>query len=172
MQQFEFTPTLMVDLAFTRPVNVTGVGWVKSLEGVLWDLLPTMAFLGGETLITPTFYLGTMVGAELMKNAAELLNQLLIDIDGNIRVDLLTAAFNTPFGNINLGLGNLINESFDLFTTPALFQNSFAMAGFDPFIGTAFGIFIETPEPGILLMLGSGLMLVFGLPRRRVRAVS
>jgi hypothetical protein len=172
VQQFEFTPTLMVDLAFSRPVNVTGVGWVQSLEGVLWDLLPTMAFLGGETLITPTFYLGTMVGAELMKNAADLLNQLLIDIDGNIRVDLLTAVFDTAFGKINLGLGNLINESFDLFTTPALFHNSFAMAGFDPFIGTAFSIFIETPEPGILLMLGSGLMLVFGLPRRRVRAVS
>jgi hypothetical protein len=136
-----------------------------SVSGLAWDLLPTMAFNGGTTIVTPTFYLGAMIGGDFTENAAELFNQLFLDIDGNIRIDLLTATFGTPFGDQSIGLGNLINESFDLFTTPALFSSRFAMAGFDPILGAAFNVTV--PEPGTLLLFGGGLLLLRVAARKR-----
>lgn len=166
VQRFEFTPTLFVDLMFSQPVNVTGYGMVTSLFGIEWDFLPTMAFSGGITTITPTFYLGTLIDGMFMENAGELFNQLFLDIDGNIKVDLLTATFGTPFGDKSIGVGNLINESFNLFTTPALFSSRFAMTGFDPVLGASYTI--RVPEPGTLFLFGSGLvLLMIGTRRRR-----
>lgn len=167
VQSFEFTPTLFVDLEFSNLVNVTGYGLVNSLHGIAWDLLPTMAFQGGTTVVTPTFYLGTTIGGQFFENAGALFNQLFLDIDGNIRVDLLQATFGTPFGNLNLGVGNLIDESFDLFTTPALFGSRFAMTGFDPIAGAAFNVVV--PAPGTLFLLCSGIILIAAARRRRQR---
>ncbi len=165
VQSFEFTPTLMVDLEFTQPVDVTGFGRVTSVSGLTWDDLPTMAFSGGITSVMPTFYLGAMIGDEFTMNAGELVNQLFLDIDGNITVDLLTATFGTPFGDESIGIGNLINESFDLFSTPPLFSSTFAMAGFDPIVGTSFDV--QVPEPGILFLFGIGFVLIGLVSRRR-----
>jgi hypothetical protein len=165
VQSFEFTPTLFVDLEFSNPVNVTGFGMVSSLTGLVWDLLPTMAFQQGSTLITPTFYLGANIGGEFFANAGELFNQLFLDIDGNIKVDLLQAAFNTPFGDLSFGIGNIINESFNLFTTPALFSSRFAMAGFDPILGSAF--IVTVPAPGTLFLLCCGLIMIMTARWRR-----
>lgn len=168
VQSFEFTPTLFVDLVFSNPVNVTGHGLVTSLAGLVWDDLPTMAFQGGQTLITPTFYLGAQIGGEFFRNAGELFNQLFLDIDGNIRVDLLTATFgHSLFGDLTVGIGNLIDQSFDLFTTPAIFGRRFAMAGFEPIVGESF--LVTVPAPGTLLLLFSGLALVGGARWRRSR---
>ncbi len=167
VQSFEFTPTLFVDLEFSQPVNVTGYGMVSSLNGLAWDLLPTIAFDGGSTIVTPTFYLGTLINGDFFDNAGELYNQLFLDIDGNIKVDLLTATFGTPFGDETIGIGNLINQSFDLFTTPAMFSRRFAMEGFAPIIGESFSVVV--PEPGMLLLFGSGLLLLsVGARRRRM----
>lgn len=164
VQSFEFTPTLMVDFEFSNPVNVTGFGEVTSVSGLNWDLLPTMAFGGGITSITPTYYLGTTIGGPLMKNAGELFNQLFLDIDGNVKVDLLTATLGTPFGDETIGIGNILDESFDLFSTPALFSRRFAMAGFDPIVGASFNV--QVSEPGTLVLFGLGLILL-GVARRR-----
>jgi len=166
VQSFEFTPTLMVDLEFSQPVDVTGYGQVTSLSELNWDDLPTMAFGNGTTGILPTFYLGYMVDNMFTENVGELFSQLFLDIDGNIRVDLLTATFSSVFGDETIGLGNLINESFDLFTTPALYSNRFAMAGFAPITGAAFDVRVPVPEPGFILLYGTGFFL-FGLIRHR-----
>ncbi len=164
VQSFEFTPTLLVDLEFSNAVDVTGFGLVTSIMGVEWDAMPTMAFFNAETIITPTFYLGAMIGNEFTKNAGELFNQLFLDIDGNIKVDLLTATFGTPFGSETIGIGNLINESFNLFSTPAFFSSRFAMAGFEEVVGAAF--VVRVPEPGTLFLFGTGFIFM-GLFRRR-----
>lgn len=169
VQSFEFTPTLMVDLEFSKPVDVTGYGEVTSLSGVVWDDLPTMAFLGGVTTITPTFYLGTTIDGLFTENAGELFSQLFLDIDGNIKVDLLTATFSSIFGDETIGIGNLIDQSFDLFSTPALFSQRFAMAGFAPVAGASFDV--RVPEPGILVLFGAGFFLLV-LTRRRSAAIA
>jgi hypothetical protein len=167
VQSFEFTPTLFVDLMFSNPVNVTGFGMVTSLAGLVWDDLPTMAFDGGITTVTPTFYLGAQIGSEFFANAGELFNQLFLDIDGNVRVDLLQAAFGTPFGDLSIGIGNLFDHTFDIFTTPAIFASRFAMAGFEPIIGASFTVMV--PTPGTLLLLGSALMLIGARRWRQAR---
>ncbi|HEX2138441.1 MAG TPA: hypothetical protein VHG33_01895, partial [Woeseiaceae bacterium] len=167
VQSFEFTPTLFVDLEFSNPVNVTGFGMVTSLAGLVWDSLPTMAFESGLTTITPTFYLGAQIGSGFFANAGELFNQLFLDIDGNVRVDLLQAAFGTPFGDLDLGIGNLFDHTFDIFTTPAIFGRRFAMAGFDPIVGASFTV--RVPTPGTLLLLGGALMLIGGRRWQRAR---
>ncbi len=163
VQSFEFTPSLYVDLEFSQPTQVTGYGTVTSLAGLLWDSLPTMAFGDGTTSIIPTFYLGTTINDIFTKNEGTLLDELLLDIDGNFKVDLLTATISSIFGKLNFGFGNLIDQSFDLFQTPAFFSEKFAMAGFSPYVGVAFNI--SVPEPGIVLLFGTGFMLI-GFVRR------
>lgn len=166
VQSFEFTPTLMVDLEYSQAVDVTGYGRVTSVSGLEWDALPTMAFDVGVTDIIPTFYLGVMIDNQFTRNAGALFNQLFLDIDGNIRVDLLTATFSSIFGDETIGLGNLINQSFNLFTTPALFSDRFAMAGFNQITGDMFSV--RVPEPGMLVLFFTGFLLL-GLNRRRTR---
>jgi hypothetical protein len=168
-QTFDLTPTLYADLQFSQPVNVTGYGSVTSLQGLDWNNLPTMAFSGGATTVTPTFYLGANIGGLFTKNAASLLNQLMLDIGGNIKIDMLDATFSTPFGDMSLGLGNLLNESFNLFTTPPIFDKEFAMAGFNSVVGNSFEIDASVPEPGTLVLLGGGL-LALAVRRRRKKA--
>lgn len=165
VQSFEFTPSLYVDLEFSQPTQVNGYGTVTSLAGLLWDNLPTMAFGNGTTSITPTFYLGSTIDDTFTKNTGELFDELFLDIDGNIKVDLLTATFNSIFGDLTIGVGNLIDQSFDLFQTPTFFSDQFAMAGFSPYVGSAFDI--SVPEPRTVLLFGTGFFLSVLIRRRR-----
>lgn len=169
-QTFDLTPTLYVDLQFSQPVNVTGLGTVTSASHLNWNNLPTMSFMNGDTTITPTFYLGTDIGGTFMKNAGDLLNQLMLDVGGNITVNLLNATFNTPFGSQTLGLPTLLDQSFNLFTTPPIFSKEFAMAGFSPVLGSSFDIQTKVPEPGTLALLGGGLLILVAGTRRRKKA--
>jgi hypothetical protein len=154
-QTFDLTPSLFVDLQFSQPVNVQGYGMVTSLSGVDWNNLPSMAFSGGITDISPTFYLS----AGMTGDAASLLNRMFLDVNGNIKVDLLQAGFSTPFGNLSLGIGNLLDKSFDLFTTPDFFQKTFPMLGFNRVLGSSFSVDVRVPEPGVLTLLILGLMM-------------
>ena len=162
-QTFDLTPTLLVNLQFSQPVDVGGYGMVSSIDGLDWNNLPSMAFRTGTTTITPTFDLGATIGGNFTQDAAALLDQLMLQLQGNLSVDILSATFNTPFGNESLGLGNVFDNSFDLLTSPPIFSNEFAMAGFSPELGQSFSI-DAVPEPSTLSLLVAGL-LAFGLIR-------
>jgi hypothetical protein len=165
-QTFDLTPTLLADLQFSQPVDVSGYGMVTSVNGVDWNNLPSMVFGSGITTITPTFYLGATVGGNFTQDAAALLDQLMLQLQGNLSVNVLNATFNTPFGSLPLGLGTVFDNSFNLLTSPPIFSNEFAMAGFSPEIGQSFNVdaLTSVPEPGALSLAGAGL-LTLGLMR-------
>ena len=170
-QTFDLTPTLYVDLAFSQPVDVTGYGMVSQVNGLDWNNLPSMVFGDGDTTITPTFFLGTDLNGTFTQNTVGLLNQLLLDIGGNINVGLLDATFTTPFGHETLGIGTLLDQSFSLFTTPPVFNEQFALDGFGPISGQSFIISAASvPEPDTLALLAGGFIALVALQRRRTIA--
>lgn len=173
-QNFDLTPTLYADLAFSQPVDVNGYGSVTHVDGLDWNHLPEMAFGAGDTTITPTFFLGTDLGGTFTKNAADLLNQLLLDIGGKIDIGLLDATFTTPFGDKTLGIGTLLDQPFNLFTTPPIFSKEFALDGFSPISGQSFTISTATipgqnrvPEPGTLALLITAFLALVARQGRR-----
>lgn len=181
-QNFDLTPTLYTDLTFSQPVDVTGYGSVTNLDGLDWNNLPSMTFADGDTTITPTFYLGTNLGGTLSKNAVDLLNQLLLDIGGNFNIGLLDATVTTPIPNtdLHLGIGTLLDQSFNLFTTPPVFSQEFALDGFSPISGQSFTIRSASatgsgsgavPDPSTPALLIAGLLALAVSQRRRTIAL-
>lgn len=152
-QEFELTPTLMVDLFFDNPVVVAGIGTVTELKNQVWDNLAEMSFFNGKTTISPEFWL-----------SAPLTNTTLLDVDINMLIDLLSAdiTYDIPFpfenitGTFELGIGNIFDGRADLFSSPPLFNQSFELTGFNRILGQSF--FVSVPEPATLLLLATGLL--------------
>jgi hypothetical protein len=160
IQDFELTPSLMVDFAFSQPVNIAGVGLRTSYTSA-WDSLPSFAFLPGETIVTPEFWLDA-----LFKNMTSL------GVDGVFQLTALRANFSIQAFGLSLDIGELgplfqITPRADLFQTPALFSSQFDLGGFNRIAGAPFAVLI--PEPNALALLAIGL-LVLAVRRRRVRA--
>ncbi|MFK7913133.1 MAG: PEP-CTERM sorting domain-containing protein [Pseudomonadales bacterium] len=168
-QSFEFEPTLYVDLAFSQPVDALGFGLVSSLDGLLFDELPDFAFGEGNTWITPTVFLGYESGGEVIRGV-ELLNELFLDLDGELTVDALTATVSLlNLFDFDFGLGTIFDDSIDLFTTPALFSSMFAMNGFEDVALSAFRVStagVAVPEPGTLGILAVGMLALLRIRRR------
>ncbi|WP_405224903.1 PEP-CTERM sorting domain-containing protein [Lentisalinibacter sediminis] len=172
-QEFTLTPTLMVDLAFSRPVDYLGQ-MVDFVGGLEWNALPDFMFALGETLVTPTFYLGY----EGQRNVAGFLNELLLDINGLLEIDLLT--FGISIGkdlgilgdytfNRSWGLGSLVEE-FDIGRL-SLFDLDFGLGGFSEYQASSFlvnvGEATAVSEPGSLGLLLLGLLLLAVAANRR-----
>jgi len=172
-QEFTLTPTLMVDLAFSRPVDYLGqlVDFVGGLE---WNALPDFVFGLGETLVTPTFYLGY----EGQRNVAGFMNELLLDLNGLLEIDLLS--FGISIGK-DLGflgdytfarswsLGSLVEE-FDIGQL-SLFDLEFGLGGFGEYQASSFLVSVgeatAVSEPGSLGLLLLGLLLLVIATNRR-----
>jgi len=136
--------------------------------------LPDFMFGLGETLVTPTFYLGY----EGQRNVAGFMNELLLDINGLLEIDLLT--FGISIGkdlgflgdyrfNRSWGLGSLVEE-FDIGRL-SLFDLDFGLGGFSEYQASAFSVRVgeatAVSEPGSLGLLLLGLLLLAVAARRR-----
>ena len=156
-QEFELTPTLMVDLFFDNPVMVAGVGMVTELKNQVWDELADIAFFTGETVVTPEFWL-----------SANLTNKTLFDVDLTMLIDLLSADINYDFlglkGTIEMGIGDVFDGNANLFDY-SIFNKTFALAGFDRISGESFAVTV--PEPETLLLISIGLLGIHFCCRRK-----
>lgn len=125
LQNFEFTPTLMVRLAFDSAVQIAGFAGPQTLWSGAWSALPSIALLSLNTLVTPTFWIEGLFQ-----------NETGLGIDGIFQLDILKAAFALQAFGLSFDLGEIgplfqILERTNLFETPPLFSNSFALGGFN-----------------------------------------
>jgi len=171
IQNFEFTPTLVVDLAFGNPVMVAGmVSPVTSLTSA-WDALPDFSLLFPETTVTPTFSVQGLFS-----------NDTLLGIDGLFQLDVLKASLSVGFAGASLDIASFgplfqILERGNLFNTPPLFSKDFALGGFNTIQGASFNLSTLSPstvgppqpipEPSSLVLLASGLPMLWWAMRHR-----
>lgn len=173
-QDFELDPTLWVELVFDQAVQIGGK-LVTELRSA-WDLLPDITFLSDLTTVTPTFFLDTYLS-----------NITALDFDLEFIIDLLQINYGVDLLGIEgqIGIGNVLDEAIDLFTSPALYSKLFELQGFDLQIGDSFVIALgaestlpttliatsatnpnAVPEPSIILLLFIGLLGLSAASRR------
>ena len=172
-QDFELDPTLMVQLDFSTPVAIQGLSGSHMSWTGAWESLPFFALLQ-ETTFSPTFWLDAM-----------LTNSLGIDLGLVGTLDLFKIGAGVSVAGIDIlewetSLNEILGFDNELFSTPKLripiYENSFALGGFNQVQAAAFSIGVsksgpvQVPEPGTLslLMLGVG---VLALSRRRKQFV-
>jgi hypothetical protein len=162
-QDFDLDPTLMVDLAFSRPVDIAGEAGPQSSWQGPWADLPSLA-LFGTTTFSPTFWLD-----------APLTNSTDLDLGLIGTYDFLK--FELKLGDIDISesLSQLLGLDDNLFSTPTLdfpiWDNTFQLGGFSPIDAAPFTIYTGSmaavPEPPSLLffLLGLGalpILVYFG----------
>jgi hypothetical protein len=162
-QDFDLDPTLMVDLAFSRPVDIAGEEGPQSSWQGPWADLPSLA-LFGTTTFSPTFWLD-----------APLTNSTDLDLGLIGTYDFLK--FELKLGDIDISesLSQLLGLDDNLFSTPTLdfpiWDNTFQLGGFSPIDAAPFTIYTGSmaavPEPPSLLffLLGLGalpILVYFG----------
>jgi len=113
------------------------------------------SLLGGvSAFITPEYFL-----------SADLMNNTGLALSANASLTALGASLD------GLSIGPLvnINQNFPI-TSLSVFDSTFGLGGWNMFEGKTFEI-TATPEPGTLLLLGSGVLaLARGLRRRSLKA--
>jgi len=158
LQDFQLDPTLMVDLSFDHPVNVDGLGIVTSLSSP-WDSLPSFSLLDDTPVtVTPTFWLNALFS-----------NDTTLGIFGNFTLDALDASLSVNALGLSgelLSLGPLysFNKTNDFYNLPSLFDNTFALGGFNSIEGDPFTLSALTaprsqtvPEPAAFTLFALGL---------------
>lgn len=157
-QDFELVPTLMVDLAFSNPVQIAGMADPQWSWSGRWDRLPDIA-LSETTVFTPTFWIEAM-----------LKNQFGIDLGLVGTMDLLKLSATGSAGGLDLlnfgplTLNDLLGIDNTLFETGkkrfSVFDNVFALEGFNTVEAAAFTIAVgsSVAEPGLLWLLAIGLV--------------
>jgi hypothetical protein len=183
-QDFELDPTLFVQLAFDKAVMIAGELVTELISA--WDLLPDIFFMDDVTTVTPTFFVD-----------ADLRNQTRLDIDLDFVTDLLQINFDMLGFDREFGIGNVLDQSVDLFQSPDLFDNLFSLQGFDLQICESFTVDflgettapqsfaarsainpIETfsgdsvPEPGALGLIFLGLFGFVALRQQRPAVIA
>ena len=152
-QDFELKPTLKAFVNFSVPVMIAGL-LVDSWEGI-WDNFPEIT-LFKTTTFSPTFMLDAM-----------LLHELAIDLGLSGTLDLFKVGLTASLGSVKLlggdiSLNQLLGLGNTLFQTPRaefdIYDNRFALGGFENITGTPFTI--EVPEPATILLLLLGFLVI------------
>lgn len=160
-QSFELSQTLLVDLLFDQAVEIGGE-MVTQWQGV-WDEVPDLAIFG-KTVATPTF-----------KVAAELKSTTGLDFGIDFSMDVLKGNLTVGANGVNAfkgDFGPLIDGGLDnpiSLGRVAIFDETFALGGFNAFEGKAFSLGTSptaVPVPFGGLMLLTGLGMIVGLKRR------
>jgi hypothetical protein len=158
LQNFEFTPTLMVELAFDSAVQIAGFATPQMLWFGAWSDLPSIAVLSMNTLVTPTFEIQGLFT-----------NMTSLGINGIFQLDILKAAFALQAFGLSFDLGQIgplfqiLERRSNLFNIPPVFSNSFALGGFNTFQGDSF--LIRVPEPGSFILMVLGLAVIGAIRR-------
>jgi hypothetical protein len=166
-QDFEFTPTLLVDLTFSRPVTTRQGGVITPQVTSLtapWDELPEIALDRGPVTVTPTLRLGNTFS-----------NTTGLDIDFEITADIVKFRGMLESGPFELDTGDLALFSarpVDTTLIPvSLSQETFALEGFQTITAQPFQLG-AVPEPGTLGLLSIGVLALGAVSwRRRSREV-
>jgi hypothetical protein len=138
-QDFELEPTLFVQLAFDKAVMVAGELVTEFISA--WDLLPDITFLDDVTTVTPTFFVD-----------ADLRNSTLLDFDLDFVINLLQINFDLLGFERQFGIGNVLDQSVDLFQSPNLFESLFSLQGFNLQVGDSFIVdFLTGPTTPLAL---------------------
>ena len=175
-QDFEFIPTLMVNLAFSSPIQIAGLTGLRSSWTGLWSDLPDFA-ITETTTFTPTFWLDAM-----------LRNDLGIDLGLVGTLDVLKLGATATVAGVDLlkfnpfSLNNLLGLDNELFSTEkigfSVYDNMFELAGFNMVEGQPFTLAIgqvsppggldggQVPEPGSFWLLLVGLLALLKRPNR------
>ena len=154
-QNFELEPTLMVDLTFSKPVEIAATGELVDFLSLPFDMLPDFRALFGVTEVTPEFWI-----------RAPFSNSTFLDFDVEAMLTLLAGRIGWS-GIFDLGFEGLgLDFAADLFSTPAIFSDNFDLGGWNRIVGQSFTI--SVPEPATLALLGLGLLVIgFDLRRRQ-----
>ena len=165
-QNFELTPTLMVELAFDHAVEIAGTLGLQNIWSGAWDELPDIA-LFETTTMTPTFWVEV-----LFKNETGLDLGLFGTLDF-FKLSATGSVAGLQLLDIGpLSLNGLLGISNSLFETDKvgfnIFQNTFALGGFERIQGASFSI-AAVPVPAAVWLLASALG---GLGFMRRRAAS
>jgi hypothetical protein len=163
-QDFEFTPTLMSTINFSKPVEIAGMSGLHNSWTGIWSELPDFA-ITKTTTVSPTFWLDAM-----------LKNDMGLDLGLVGTLDILKLGATASIGGIDLlnfnplSLNNLLGIGNTLFDTPkvgfSVFDTMFKLGGFQEIIGDSFTLNLySVPEPGILWLMVFGLSALFILRR-------
>lgn len=171
-QDFELTPTLMVDFEFSNPVQIAGLPGERLTWSGLWSDLPDFA-ISRETIFTPTFWLDATLRS---------LTGLDLGLVGTL--DILKLGATATFGGFDLlhfndiSLNSLLGWDNKLFETDKLFfpvfDETFALEGFNRIAGRSFTLGVAegpmtVPEPASLWLMLSGLCGLLLCSRRTPR---
>lgn len=189
-QDFEFKPTLMVNFAFSNPVQIPGFANPQSSWSGLWKNLPQFA-IASNTTFSPTFWLDAM-----------LTNDMGLDLGLVGTLDVLKLGATASVGPVDLlgfnpiSLNNLLGLDNTLFETDkigfSVYKDTFSLGGFNLIAGRSFTLGIgsgpviggdpntggdptSVPEPGTLLLLLTGLLAMLAMPvspGRRIKSLS
>lgn len=163
-QNFEFEPTLMTTISFSKPVQIAGLGLQTSWTGK-WSDLPAIA-IAETTIVNPLFWID-----------ATLTNNMGLDLGLDGTLDLLKLGATASVGGIDvlglnpLSLNNLLGFDNTLFSTDKLlfdvFSDTFGLGGFDPIAGAPITLALATgvgqngndvPEPPTLWLAFATLL--------------
>lgn len=132
IQNFEIEAALGVTLDFDKPVDIEGIGSDLVTWSGLWEDLPRIA-IDSMTNVTPTYEV-----------IAELTSFSGLGFGLEITFDVIKGSYSMKAGGVTLvkgQLGPLFSQEFadpDILGSITLFEETFALEGFETIVGPAF----------------------------------